>query len=240
MIFPETENGTAVIATPKNGDERPAVRRRVHSPSPLSLPYSSSGVPADGIDPLSGPASVSSAPLHTVGIPTTVSGPAISAFNNTSVVPIPSTDGQLEREGNLCAPLPPLPPLPTGATLRPLTANDPFAYAFEESLHGAPPPIYSVSRVWPSYAAPFSFPSTSHHQSPICGLSAALAYGGLPANPTVSPSEVSLATASVPYVYVAFGAGMGQKHVDNYMAEHPIPAQSAMGTASAIPYYVPL
>ena len=33
---------------------------------------------------------------------------------------------------------------------------------------------------------------------------------------------------------------MGQKDVDNYMAEHPIPAQSAMGTASAIPYYIPL
>jgi hypothetical protein len=240
MTFPETENRMAqtpaevVIATPKNGDERPAVRKRVHSPSPPSF---SQSVPADRFDPSS--ASASSAPLHTAEMHTTVSGPAIPTISSTS---FPLCYPVLERgsagcEDNLFAPIP-LPP--TGATLRPLIASDPFAYAFPESLHSGPAPSYSVSREPSSYTTPFSFPSTSDYRLSISGSSAASAYGALPANTTMSPDEVSLSTASVPYVYVTFGAGMGQKDVDNYMAEHPIPAQSAMGTASTIPYYVPL
>jgi len=248
MTFPDTEYGTvqtpaeAVIAVPKNGDERPAVRRRVHSPSPSSLPHSLVGVPAGGCDPSS--ASASSDPLHTDEIPTEASVPSIPTLGGTSVIFNPSADALLERglaswEG-LFAPRPSLPSPPTGTTLRPLTAGDPFAYAFEESLHGGPAPSYSVSRVSSSYTTPFSFPSTSDYRSSISGSSSASAYGGLPANSSLSSDEVSLSTASVPYVYVTFGAGMGQKDVDIYMAEHPIPAQSAMGTASAIPYYVPL
>ena len=245
MSFPETETGIAptpaesVIATPKNDDERPAVRRRVHSPSSLSLRNSSVGVPADGTDPSLGLPSASVAPPHTAEIPIAVFDPA---FNNASVLSTPSADHLLERgsarqAGSLFAPLP---SRPTDASLRPLTAGDPFAYAFEESLHGGPAPSYSVSRIPSSYTTPFSFPSTSDYRDVISGLSGPSGYGGLPANPTVLPSEVSLSTASVPYVYVTFGAGVGQKEVDNYMAEHPIPAQSAMGTASTIPYYVPL
>jgi hypothetical protein len=159
-----------------------------------------------------------------------------SVLYNPSGSPLPAP-GFASWEDSLLAPI--LPP-PTGDILRPLTASDPFAYAFEESLHGGPAPSYSISRVSSSYTTPFSFPSTSDYRSSLSGSSSASAYGGLPANPTQSPDEVSLSTASVPYVYVTFGAGMGQKDVDNYMAEHPIPAQSAMGTASAIPYYVPL
>lgn len=256
LTFPETENGKAqtpayaVIATPKNCDERPAIRRRLHSSSPSSLPHSSDGVPADGLNPSSGPASGSSDLLPTEEMRTAVPDPPISTLGNTSVIFNPSVDPLFERgiaswEG-LFAPRPsppafePRPSPPAGATLRPLTAGDPFAYAFEESLHGGPAPSYSVSRVPSSYTSPFSFPSTSDYRSSVSGSSAASAYGGLPANPTLLSDEVSLSTASVPYVYVTFGAGMGQKDVDNYMAEHPIPAQSAMGTASAIPYYIPL
>ena len=241
MSFPESKNTTAqtpaeaVIATPKNGDEPPAARKRVHSPSPPSPPQSSVTVPVAEIDPSSGLASASSALLRTAEIPTAVSELAIPTLSSASVISVPSLDPVLEREsagweGNLFTPPP---PPPTGATLRPLTASDPFAYAFEESLNGGPAPSYSVSRVSSSYTTPFSFPSTS-------GSSAASAYGGLPANSIAPSDDVSLFTASVPYVYVTFGAGMGQKDVDKYMAEHPIPAQSAMGTASAIPYYVPL
>ena len=245
MTFPETENrkaqtpAEAVIATPKHGDERPAVRRRVHSPSPSSLPLSSVGVPADGFDPSS--ASASSDLLHTDEISTTVSVPAIPTLSGTSFMFNPSADPLLERgPASWEGPFAPLPSPPISATLRPLTAGDPFAYAFEESLHGGPAPSYSVSRISSSYTTPFSFPSTSDYRSSMSGSSSASAYGGLPANPTLSSEEVSLSTASVPYVYVTFGAGMGQKDVDNYMAEHPIPAQSVMGTASAIPYYIPL
>ena len=245
MSFPE-ETGMAqtpaeaAIATPKNGDERPAVRRRVHSPSPPSLRHST-GVPADAIDPSPGLASARSAPPHTAELPTVVSEPAPPAFGNTTVISTPPTGHLLDRgsaswAGSLFAPLP---SIPTGAPLRPLTASDPFAYAFEESLHGGPAPSYSVSRISSSYTTPFSFPSTSDYRHSI-GPSAPSAYGGLPANPTVPPSEASLSTASVPYVYVTFGAGLGQKDVDNYMAEHPIPGQSVIGTASTIPYYVPL
>jgi hypothetical protein len=249
MTFPETgpwtvrEPTEAIIAAPKNSDERPAVRRRLHSPSPSSLPHSSVAVPVDGLDPLS--ASASPDLLHTDEIPRAVSVPSIPTLSGTPVVFNPSADPLLERgpaswEG-LFAPLPSLPSPPTGTTLRPLTASDPFAYAFEESLHGGPAPSYSVSRVSSSYTTPFSFPSTSDYRSSISGSSSsASAYGGLPANPSLSSDEVSLSTASVPYVYVTFGAGMGQKDVDIYMAEHPIPAESAMGTASAIPYYIPL
>ena len=249
ISFPETETETAqtlaaaVISTSKDGDERPAVRRRLHSPSTPSLRHSSVGIPADGIDPSSGLASASSAPTHTAEIPTVVSEPAVSAFSHASVISsTPSADhlrerGSANQAGSLFAPPP---PPPTGAPLRPLTASDPFAYAFEESLRGGPAPSYSVSRIPSSYTTPFSFPSTSDYRHSTSGLSAPSAYGGLPANPTVLPSEISLSTASVPYVYVTFGAGTGQKDVDNYMAEHPIPAQSPMGTASTIPYYVPL
>jgi len=241
MTFPEGENRTAqtpveaVIATSNTVDERPAVRRRVHSPSPPPLPHSSVRVPPDVVDPLN----ASSALLHTAERPTAPSEPAISTLSSTPVIFSPSADPLLERgsAGWEGSPFEPLPTPPSGATLRPLTASDPFAYAFEEGLHGGPAPSYSVSRISSSYTTPFSFPSTSDYQPSISGSSAASAY---PANPTMSSDEISLSTASVPHVYVTFGAGMGQKDVDKYMAEHPIPAQSAMGTASAIPYYVPL
>jgi hypothetical protein len=248
MTFPETENRTAltpaevVTATPKDENERPAVRKRVHSPSPSPLPHSSVGVPVDGIDPSSGLASTNTALHYKDGVPIVISEPAISTFSRTSVLPTSSSGPVLEREpegwgGNLSAPL----PLPHMATaLRPLTASDPFAYAFEESLNGGPAPIYSISRVSTSYAAPFSFPSTSDYRPSISGSSVTSAYGGFPAHSSATPDEVSLSTASVPYVYVTFGSGMGQKDVDKYMAKHPVPAQSAMGTESTIPYYVPL
>lgn len=43
-----------------------------------------------------------------------------------------------------------------------------------------------------------------------------------------------------PFCYVTFGAGMRQKEVDTYTANHKIEARYLMGSGDGIPYHVPL
>jgi hypothetical protein len=43
-----------------------------------------------------------------------------------------------------------------------------------------------------------------------------------------------------PNVYVTFGAGMRQKEIDTFTANHQLEARSLAGPNTTIPYHVPL
>ncbi|KAJ7286911.1 hypothetical protein C8J57DRAFT_1430748 [Mycena rebaudengoi] len=66
--------------------------------------------------------------------------------------------------------------------------------------------------------------------------------GPLIANPNLPPVPLNLAAQAepiYPHAYVTFGAGMRQKEVDTYTANHPLEARSLAGPNTTIPYHVP-
>lgn len=66
---------------------------------------------------------------------------------------------------------------------------------------------------------------------------------GVPIDLEMSASSGNLSSWARPihqYAYVTFGAGMRQKEIDMYTADHPLEATSLSGTNSRVPYHVPL
>lgn len=63
------------------------------------------------------------------------------------------------------------------------------------------------------------------------------------ANPRLPPANLSMPSQSAPvhaHAYVTFGAGMRQKEIDTYTANHPLEALSLTGENEVVPYHVPL
>ena len=110
--------------------------------------------------------------------------------------------------------------IPAGPALS-FSGTDPFGY-----MNLGPSteyrPVSSSRSIYRSYGPTIgaSFPNT----------------GSMPS----LPYQFTRATPIHQHVYVTFGAGMRQKEIDKYTAEHPIEATSSSGFSGVIPYHVPL
>ncbi|KIM76644.1 hypothetical protein PILCRDRAFT_797325 [Piloderma croceum F 1598] len=88
---------------------------------------------------------------------------------------------------------------------------------------GADPFGYMNLEPSPMYRAPSSSQSIYRSYGPTTGA----LFSGAGATPTHQ------------HVYVSFGAGMRQKEIDRYTADHPLEAISSSGFSEVIPYHVP-
>ncbi|KAG8926122.1 hypothetical protein FRC00_003230 [Tulasnella sp. 408] len=156
----------------------------------------------------------------------------------------------------------PTPPLPLTSAHSPAPASpSPLAPI---GRPGPPPPAAVV----PPPRGPFSYPSSSSRPSGPFGYGADTVSTSTPpsrpsgpfgygadANSTsastsfadhsgqASGSSASYAIHPIepphPFVYVTFGAGASQRHVDAYMTDHPFYGTTAVGAPIKVPYYVP-
>ncbi|KAG8926123.1 hypothetical protein FRC00_003231 [Tulasnella sp. 408] len=155
----------------------------------------------------------------------------------------------------------PTPPLPCTSAHSPAPASPSLALI---GRPGPPPPAAVV----PPPRGPFSYPSSSSRPSGPFGYEADTSSTSTPPNRPSEPfgyaadanslsastsfadhsGQVSGSSASYaihpiepphPFVYVKFGAGASQKHVDKYMSEHPFSGTTAFGGPIDVPYYVP-
>ncbi|KAG6849356.1 hypothetical protein H0H93_009139 [Arthromyces matolae] len=109
---------------------------------------------------------------------------------------------------------------PLKASVPPLRASDPFAYLNKSGPVIAPPtqasyPALSTSRSW--------------------GAPNSNVYGNHP----LPPGQLALAEPVHPHAYVTFGAGMRQKEIDTYTAQHKLEARYSNGAGELVPYHVP-
>ena len=109
-----------------------------------------------------------------------------------------------------------LPSLPTGSS-----GADPFGYMDLGSNNMYQPSSSSHSIYRPSGRVVGASESTA-------GLMASI------------PNQLIGAAPVHPHAFVTFGAGMRQKEIDRYTAEHPLEAKSLSGFSGLVPYHVPL
>jgi hypothetical protein len=105
--------------------------------------------------------------------------------------------------------------------------SNPFAY-LETPINfpPAPPPISLQSHYNPSVTTSWS--SSSGHGS------------GFAASPFGQIQIPAQAEPIHPHAYVTFGAGMRQKEIDIFTAQHKLEARYITGDGDGIPYHVPL
>jgi hypothetical protein len=109
---------------------------------------------------------------------------------------------------------------PNGFTQR---ASDPFGYLNDKTTT-AP-----VASAMPAAYAPSSM---LRNWSSTTGT--LFGYQNLP------PGQMALAEPIHPHAFVTFGAGMRQKEIDTYTAQHKLAARYTNGNGEGIPYHVPL
>lgn len=102
-------------------------------------------------------------------------------------------------------------------------------------LSGADPFGYMDLEPSPMYRAPSSSQSIYRSYGPTAGV----LFSGARPMPSIS-NHFARATPIHQHVYVSFGAGMRQKEIDRYTADHPLEAISSSGFSEVIPYHVPL
>ncbi|KAF8058700.1 hypothetical protein FPV67DRAFT_1523428, partial [Lyophyllum atratum] len=103
-------------------------------------------------------------------------------------------------------------------------AADPFGYLNDKSSFPAAPPIGATQAAY----APSSMLRTWAASSGTL-----FGYQNLP------PGQMALAEPVYPHAFVTFGAGMRQKEIDTYTAQHKLEAKYSNGNSESIPYHVP-
>ncbi|KAJ7935346.1 hypothetical protein B0H13DRAFT_2650042 [Mycena leptocephala] len=116
------------------------------------------------------------------------------------------------------------PPPSAGRTV---VGGDPFGYLNTTSNFPAPPPPSVAQSAYIPPAGPDPWGPRS---------------GTVIANSNLPPVPVNLASQAQPIypnAYVTFGAGMRQKEIDTFTANHQLEARSLAGPNTTIPYHVP-
>ncbi|KAL1741742.1 hypothetical protein HDZ31DRAFT_84630 [Schizophyllum fasciatum] len=135
----------------------------------------------------------------------------------------PATRRRLDRHGHASSP----PAAPARPAPAPASASSPFGYLDEPALASPIPPHVVQSNFNP------------HGRFDAAAAAANTVF----ANPALPPTPLAMLATAVPAhdcALVTFGAGMRQKEVDVYTAEHPLPARPANGASRGrIPYHVP-
>ncbi|KAG6888392.1 hypothetical protein C0995_008632 [Termitomyces sp. Mi166 len=103
----------------------------------------------------------------------------------------------------------------------PLRASDPFGYLKKDTPICAP---LSVAQT--------SYPSLSMQRN---WTPSPTVFGNHP----LPPGQLALAEPLHPHAYVTFGAGMRQKEIDTYTAQHQLEARYSNGSGEGVPYHVP-
>ncbi|KAG5719724.1 FAD-linked oxidoreductase [Termitomyces sp. T112] len=103
----------------------------------------------------------------------------------------------------------------------PLRASDPFGYLKKDNPICAPASVTQAS-----------YPSLSMHRS---WIPSPTLFGNHP----LPPGQLALAEPVHPHAYVTFGAGMRQKEIDTYTAQHKLEARYSNGSGEGVPYHVP-
>ncbi|KAJ7157802.1 hypothetical protein C8R46DRAFT_1225560 [Mycena filopes] len=126
---------------------------------------------------------------------------------------------------------PPTPASPSatggGRSSRPVVGGDPFGYLNAPTNFPAPTPASAAQSPYNPRAGPDPWGPRS---------------GTLIANSNLPPVPLNLASQAEPIypnAYVTFGAGMRQKEIDTYTANHQLEAHSLAGPNTTIPYHVP-
>ena len=149
--------------------------------------------------------------------------PQISASSTilSESVPVLPVENAFEQSTTLARSIPltfPPPPPSQSLVFSPSVAADPFGY-LDDGPCQSPPPAPSTSRL-------------VRHLP-----------GSMFASPAFLASAQNMLTYATPvhaHAFVTFGAGMRQKEVDQFCADHPLEAQSLAGGRSAVPYHIPL
>ncbi|KAJ7125360.1 hypothetical protein C8R44DRAFT_875169 [Mycena epipterygia] len=113
------------------------------------------------------------------------------------------------------------------AVSRPVTGGDPFGYLNTPSNFPVPAPPSVAQSAYNPRAGPDPWGPRS---------------GTLIANSSLPPVPLNLALQAEPiytHAYVTFGAGMRQKEVDTFTANHQLEARSLAGPNTTVPYHVP-
>ncbi|KAG6853666.1 hypothetical protein C0991_002464 [Blastosporella zonata] len=117
----------------------------------------------------------------------------------------------------------PSPMLETSRASAPsLRASDPFGYLQKGRPANVPPTVTQAA-----------YPPSSMQRgwAPNPGS----AFGNHP----LPPGQLALAEPVHPHAYVTFGAGMRQKEIDTYTAQHKLEARYSDGQGEGVPYHVP-
>ncbi|KAG6830947.1 hypothetical protein H0H87_006708 [Tephrocybe sp. NHM501043] len=103
-----------------------------------------------------------------------------------------------------------------------LRASDPFGYLKTSGPSNVPPTVTQAA---------YPPPSMQRGWAPNPGS----AFG----NHTLSPGQLALAEPVHPHAFVTFGAGMRQKEIDTYTAQHKLEARYSNGNGEGVPYHIP-
>ncbi|KAF5375532.1 hypothetical protein D9615_009195 [Tricholomella constricta] len=103
-------------------------------------------------------------------------------------------------------------------------AADPFGYLNDKSTVPPAPPIGATQVAYASSSMLRSWGPTSN---------TLFGYQNLP------PGQMMRAGPIHPHAFVTFGAGMRQKEIDTYTAQHKLEARYTNGNGEGIPYHVP-
>lgn len=117
---------------------------------------------------------------------------------------------------------------PSSRVSRPVTGGDPFGYLNAPTNFPAPAPPSVAQSAYNPRAGPNPWGPRS---------------GTLIANSSLPPVPLNPALQAEPiytHAYVTFGAGMRQKEVDTFTANHQLEARSLAGPNTTVPYHVPL
>ena len=198
----------------------PSIRRRIEGPeSPDPLSYTSSPLTQESsVSPSNSGFNSREQSISTLGTTPSPSPPNVDAIIRTSFT-IAVRPGNTNGSND------------TQAAARPGSSNgsassNPFAYLESpNNFPPAPPPISLQSHYNPSSVATsyFSGSSSSFATAP---------FGQMQMLTQAEPIH--------PYAFVTFGAGMRQKEIDIFTAQHKLEARYLTGNGDGIPYHVPL
>ncbi|KAJ7133731.1 hypothetical protein C8R43DRAFT_644511 [Mycena crocata] len=116
---------------------------------------------------------------------------------------------------------------PPGSRARSGAGGDPFGYLDAKTNFPPPAPPSVAQSAYNPRAGPDPWGPRS---------------GTLVANSNLPPVPLNLASQAepiYPHAYVTFGAGMRQKEIDTYTANHQLEGRSLAGPNTTIPYHIP-
>ncbi|KAG6918872.1 hypothetical protein DXG01_010936 [Tephrocybe rancida] len=157
-------------------------------------------------------------------LPPALSSRQISAGSDSALSSYNSSEGSTGSPTSTAATSPsPVnstePPRPTAPSLR---ASDPFGYLKKSGPSSVPPTVAQAA---------YPPPSMQRGWAPSSGS----VFGNQP----LPPGQLALAEPVHPHAYVTFGAGMRQKEIDTYTAQHKLEARYSDGHGEGVPYHVP-